>query len=85
MDGTALPVSREQFSNIKIYPNPSTGFINISNLKETSRVRITNITGQVVKDVMVGVNDNRIDIQELSQGFYFVELEGKKTIKLLKR
>ncbi len=80
-----LPVEEQNFSNITIYPNPSNGFINISNLKETSRVRITNITGQIVKDVMVGVNDNRIDIQELSQGFYFVELEGKKTIKLLKR
>lgn len=84
-DGPVLPVTREEFSNIKIYPNPSTGFINISNLKETSRVRISNIAGQIVKDVMVGVNDNRIDIQDLAQGFYFVELEGKKTIKLIKR
>lgn len=84
-NGGVLPVDREEFSNIKIYPNPSTGFINISNLKENSRVVISNITGQVVKDVVVGVNDNRIDIQDLPQGFYFVELEGKKTIKLLKR
>ncbi|MFK5880175.1 MAG: T9SS type A sorting domain-containing protein [Flavobacteriaceae bacterium] len=83
--GAVLPVSREEFSNIKIYPNPSTGFINISNLKENSRVVISNITGQIVKDVVVGMNDNRIDIQDLPQGFYFVELEGKKTIKLLKR
>ncbi len=84
-DGLALPVNREEFSNIKIYPNPSNGFINISNLKENSRVVISNIAGQVVKDVVVGMNDNRIDIQDLSQGFYFVELVGKKTIKLLKR
>lgn len=84
-NGGVLPVDREEFSDIKIYPNPSTGFINISNLKENSRVVISNITGQVVKDVVVGINDNRIDIQDLSQGFYFVELEGKKTIKLLKR
>ncbi|MDC9722026.1 MAG: T9SS type A sorting domain-containing protein [Urechidicola sp.] len=80
-----LPVDREEFSDIKVYPNPSTGFINISNLKENSRVVISNIAGQVVKDVVVGMNDNRIDIQDLTQGFYFVELEGKKTIKLLKR
>lgn len=84
-NGAALPVSRVEFTNIKIYPNPSTGFINISNLKETSHVRIFNIAGQIVKDVMVGANDSRIDIQDLAQGFYFVELEGKKTIKLLKR
>ena len=84
-DGAVLPVDREEFSDIKIYPNPSTGFINISNLKENSRVVISNIAGQIVKDVVVGMNDNRIDIQDLSQGFYFVELEGKKTIKLIKK
>ena len=80
-----LPVVREEFSDIKVYPNPSNGFINFSNLEESSRVIITNIAGQIVKNTVVDRNNNRIDIQDLSQGFYFVELEGKKTIKLIKR
>ncbi len=84
-NNSVLPVDKEIYSKMALYPNPSNGFINISNLDASSRVIITNITGQIVKDVKVDINNNRIDIQELSKGFYFVEIEGKKTIKLIKQ
>lgn len=84
-NGGVLPVDKNEFSKISLYPNPSNGVVNISNLEDVSRVKITNIAGQIVRDVTVTRNDSRIDIQDLSKGFYFVEIEGKKTIKLIKQ
>lgn len=72
-------------SKISIYPNPSSDFISVSNLNNTARYKITNITGQTVMSNLIDQNNNQIDIQNLSKGFYFVEIEGNKTIKLIKK
>lgn len=83
--GGVLKVNKNELSAISIYPNPSKDFITISNLKEERRVIITNITGQIIKELSVDKNNNRIDIQDLSKGFYFVSLDNKKTIKFIKQ
>jgi len=79
------PGNTLELNTLSIYPNPSKDFIIINNLKEERRVVITNITGQVIKDLSVNVHNNRIDIQYLPQGFYFINLDGKKTIKFIKQ
>jgi hypothetical protein len=68
-----------------VYPNPSSDFISISNLKDAVQCRITNITGQTVMSKILDTNDNQMNVIELSKGFYFVEIEGKKTIKFIKK
>jgi len=85
--GGTLGVGRDllESNSISVYPNPSSDFIKISNLQETSNLRITNITGQTVLNTTVSIDNNQIDIKNLSRGFYFVEIQGKKTIKLIKK
>ncbi|MCF6280383.1 MAG: T9SS type A sorting domain-containing protein [Flavobacteriaceae bacterium] len=86
LSGGVLNMKKESLDNkISIYPNPSSDFINISNIKEVTKIRITNITGQTVMSDLIDQNNNQIDIKGLSKGFYFVEIEGKKTIKLIKK
>lgn len=81
-----LDVEKESLnSKISIYPNPSSDFISITNIVGATPIRITNITGQTVISTVVDVNNNQVDIKELSKGFYFVEIKGKKTIKLIKK
>jgi hypothetical protein len=80
-----LDVETNQLQDVTVFPNPSSDFISVSNLKEAVQCKITNIAGQVVLSKVLDANDNQMDVQELSKGFYFVEIEGKKTIKFIKK
>lgn len=87
VDSAVLDIERGllEDSKISIFPNPSSDFISVSNLDSAMRYKITSITGQTVMSDLIDQNNNQIDIQNLSKGFYFVEIEGKKTIKLIKK
>ncbi|HZL10963.1 MAG TPA: Ig-like domain-containing protein [Prolixibacteraceae bacterium] len=71
-----------------IYPNPFVDHVDITNAYELSKVVFTNITGQVVKEV---VNPSeRIPLNELRSGIYFITLYNKdnvitKSAKIVKR
>lgn len=75
-------------SQFKVYPNPFVEFVNVDNAAKLSRVVVTNIAGQVVKEV---VNpSNRIQLNELRSGIYFMSLYNAdnviaKTAKIVKR
>lgn len=56
----------------KVYPNPFVEYIKIDNASELSKVIVTNIAGQVVKEV---VNpSNTIQFNKLQSGVYFISL-----------
>ena len=65
-----------------LYPNPSTDFFTISNVKTNSTGFIYNLLGEKIKSFKVG--NTPISIQELSTGIYVVKLEGNITFKLIK-
>jgi hypothetical protein len=71
----------------KVYPNPFVESVTVSNASELSKVVVSNIAGQVVKEVVYP--DGTIQLNELHSGVYFVALykDGKvvSTVKLLKR
>jgi len=69
---------------IKIYPNPASNSVTISNAKEGGTVVITNILGEVVKSKITTSNEEDILIANLATGMYFVTINGNKTIKLIK-
>jgi hypothetical protein len=64
-------------SLIQVYPNPSTGIINISWSEDLKNQQIDfllfNMLGQAVKSTVIStVNENSlINIEELSNGIYF--------------
>lgn len=80
-----VPKNLVENNKINIFPNPSSDFINVSNINETTALRITNIAGQTVINTMIDANNNDVDVRELAKGFYFVEITGKKTIKFIKK
>lgn len=83
-DEITLGVEDELFARTtKIYPNPAVNHITVEgNQLNTGFVKIFNITGKLVKEV---IDFKDIDISELAAGLYFVEInsEGKKAIKKL--
>lgn len=74
--------------NIRLYPNPTSGRIYISNpnnLKLKS-IEVYNIYGQ---KLFGEIQNNKIDIQHLARGMYLVKIEGlngkKGTYKIVKK
>jgi uncharacterized protein YejL (UPF0352 family) len=63
-------------------------FVNIDASSKLSKVVVTNIAGQVVKQVVNPAN--RIQLNELRSGIYFISLHTSdnviaKTVKIVKR
>lgn len=75
------------YNNIRIYPNPVTNILNISNPNnfEIKNVSIIDINGRVVKNQS---DFSQINVSDLIAGVYFVTIEstdGKTTKKFIKQ
>ena len=68
---------------IKIFPNPSSNFINISGLTKLENYIIYDILGNEIINGTIG-NNQKINIQNLSNGFYLLKVNNKNKIKLIK-
>jgi len=66
-------VNDETTSNISIYPNPSTGIVNIANVEGAS-IEVLNIMGQIVASVENSSEINNIDLSNNANGTYFVRV-----------
>ena len=63
-------------TNIEIFPNPTTGDLQIQNI-QADLIEVFDNTGQLVKTINQA--GNRIDITELPTGFYFLKIfEGEE-------
>lgn len=70
-------------NNLVIVPNPSSDFIEIVGLKESEIYTTYNILGAKVIEGNIQP-DERININNLPNGMYFIQLGNGQTIKLLK-
>lgn len=66
--------NRSSFNNIKIYPNPSNGIINISNLENTKSIKIFDVTGRLVYSKEGSIRNTEIINISTNKGLYFVEI-----------
>ncbi len=73
-------------SGVKIYPNPFSDFIRISDVKDVVSVSIVDMSGRMVKTVKPA---NEINLSSLKSGMYLINLKMKdgsvKTVKSIKR
>lgn len=80
-----------QSTNIKIYPNPTSGIVTISNVSNhpISTVKVYDLTGRLCFEKNVNSIENvSIDMNNLSAGSYLINIQsnqGSKTIKVNKR
>ena len=68
-----VDVEEEAADEFSIYPNPTTGELNISGSKEFVSARITNLAGQTFEYTVSG---NSLNVSNLAKGLYIIELEG---------
>lgn len=70
--------------SIKLYPNPSSDFIKVSGLTNTSDYVIYNLLGVKVAEGKLSNNEN-LDIRNLSSGLFILEIDGLKASKFVKQ
>lgn len=64
-------------STVKIFPNPTEGFISVSGLApELYDYSITNVVGQTIKMGILGIDGN-IDISMLATGSYYLKINDQ--------
>ena len=78
-----------EFANgldISIYPNPSTGLINIDlqNAGKNSVIQIISVSGQVVLEIQTRNDVETIDLRAFDKGVYLVKVMGEKGVAVEK-
>ena len=71
--------------SFNIYPNPANDFIFIENISIGSKVDLFNVLGKNIKSVEIESHNQRLGINGLNSGVYFVKVDGKAAAKFIKR
>ena len=77
-----LAINENNSLNFSIYPNPTTGILNIASEIRITSLEIYNQLGQLV---LFNVFNSSIDISELSQGMYFIKIVGENGVVEVKK
>ncbi|MEJ6791745.1 MAG: T9SS type A sorting domain-containing protein [Lacinutrix sp.] len=75
-----LSVDEFAANSISIFPNPTNGIISLKNIKQEYNVAIYNMLGQKVKEQMVNVSSNTMDVSNFATGTYFIKFNGVDTV-----
>ena len=68
---------------LKLYPNPSMGFIQFANFSERETVKIYDVLGNLVIEKIIS-NQEKIDIQTLTKGLYCVRFKNGSSVNFIK-
>lgn len=72
-------------SNVSVFPNPTDGVIAFKGLNKSENISVFNMLGEEVLISSVSKELNRVDLTSLHSGVYFVVIEGKERLKIIKR
>jgi len=70
---TPVSVVENDISKARIYPNPSSGMINLDGVK-SAHVQVFNAVGEMVYSIDEIAENQRIDLTNLTKGVYFVQI-----------
>jgi hypothetical protein len=78
-------LSLVEFTNegYKIFPNPSSDFIQVSGLTKNENYTLYNVLGAKIRSGQI-YNNAQIDISPLNNGLYFLKFNSGTVIKILK-
>ena len=67
-------------NNVSVYPNPTTGLLNVNNLVENSTIKVYNMIGAEVAVVENANQFNTIDLSSYNEGTYLVKIFSNNNI-----
>lgn len=86
--GSGLSTDDFNALSFNVYPNPTTGFINVETTEQLSSYTIYDATGRMVRENRFDSN-NQINLENVNNGIYFIRIvtvEGNAgTVKVVKR
>ena len=68
--------------NIRLFPNPSSAFVEVSGLSKTNHFKIYNTLGKEVSSGFISTN-KKIDVGDLTPGLYILKLGSERAFKLV--
>ena len=75
----------ENTNNIKIFPNPTTRFINIESNQKIEKTEIYTAKGKKVFEQKNNSQKIKIDFNQKEKGIYFLKIINKNQIKTFKQ
>ena len=80
-----LSVSKNELTTIKIYPNPTSDFLFVNNLKIETSYKIYDNLGRIIKTSSTKNKQQKIDVSTFPKGIYILNLEGYKPKLFIKK
>jgi len=80
---TGIFDSYAQVEDLKVYPNPNTGFFAIESDKE-SEMQIFNSLGQLIIHEKIKAGINNVNLLQFDRGIYFIRVSGHDTPMIVK-
>jgi hypothetical protein len=82
--GTGIVAVPADDSSVSVYPNPSDGWVTISNVPEKSTIRLLDLSGKTI-ETHTGLSGNVEMYWKLSPGIYIIRIEngGEKIVRKL--
>ena len=86
--GNCLGIEEVTFNQIKLYPNPVTDMLTISNTEMMSGIMVADMLGRILSTRNINDTETQIDMSNYPTGTYLVEVTvdgAVKTFKVIKR
>jgi PKD repeat protein len=86
--GTCLGIDEVVFSQMKLYPNPVTDMLTISNTEIMSKVIVADMLGRILSTSAINDIETGVDMSNYPTGTYLVQVSvdnAVKTFKVIKR
>ena len=83
-DVTNINESKQIESNLKIYPSPTSNYINIEGPNEVYSLQILNIQGQLFHELNNIDGHQNIDVSFLPSGIYFIKVNYNKVNQIIR-
>ena len=83
-DVTNVNESKQIESNLKIYPSPTSNYINLEGPNEVYSLQILNIQGQLFHELNNIDGHQNIDISFLPSGIYFIKVNYNKVNQIIR-
>ncbi|MCH2195006.1 T9SS type A sorting domain-containing protein [Kordia sp.] len=79
-----LSVDEVQKEKVKLFPNSSSRYLNVSGFAKNEKFRIISLTGKLI---LVGtlLEDNKIDLTGINSGVYFIKFSNGTVKKFVKQ
>lgn len=79
MDPNSIGLEETQAPKMKLYPQPSSGIVNIDGLESIQKVEVYNIQGELIERKVDG-NLTQIDLSGHANGIYLIQVETNGSV-----